>query len=190
MNLKEFSQVNKERCESPDGFNHSIKSWDASDWCTATLGELGEAANIVKKLNRARDGVPGNKNTPKELKEMLASEIADTFIYLDLFAQYLHLDLGEIVQKTFDKKSKEIGYTELIADKDGIPITEKYLKSRWWSYNAIFKEWRLERDGVNYTYRLDVNRLLFHSGHSCGTFKDVNTVQKLSALMGYLKDIR
>lgn len=60
MNLKQFSQANRQRCESPQGFNHKLGSWSVSDWFTATMGELGEAANVAKKLNRIRDGVPGN----------------------------------------------------------------------------------------------------------------------------------
>lgn len=68
MDMKEFSRVNRERCESPDGFNHKLGSWSLSDWFTATLGELGEAANVAKKLNRVRDGIPGNKETEAELR--------------------------------------------------------------------------------------------------------------------------
>lgn len=55
-----FSMINRMRCESPEGFNHALESWSLSDWITATTGELGEAANIAKKLNRIRDGIPGN----------------------------------------------------------------------------------------------------------------------------------
>lgn len=60
MNMRDFSVFNRRRCEAPNGFNHKMSDWSTSDWMTATLGELGEAANIVKKLNRVRDGIPGN----------------------------------------------------------------------------------------------------------------------------------
>lgn len=59
-----FSAVNRKRCESPDGFNHALDSWSLSDWFLAVLGEFGEAANVGKKLNRVRDGIPGNKESP------------------------------------------------------------------------------------------------------------------------------
>lgn len=77
---------------------------------TAVTGELGEAANIVKKLNRVRDGIPGNDKSESELKSMLADEIADTFIYLDLLAQRCGLKTSEIVLRKFEKTSKKIGY--------------------------------------------------------------------------------
>lgn len=54
MDLKQFSKRNKRRCEAVTGFNHSIGDWSLSDWMTALTGEVGEAANIVKKLNRHR----------------------------------------------------------------------------------------------------------------------------------------
>ncbi len=108
-----FSLTNRTRCESPSGFNHPLSSWSLSDWFTATMGELGEAANIAKKLNRVRDGIPGNKQTPEELFVCLASELADTFIYLDLLAQSAGIDLPTAVVTTFEAKSKEIGYAAL-----------------------------------------------------------------------------
>lgn len=48
MTIEEFSKINRERCESPKGFNHQLHKWSNSDWMTAITGELGEAANIVK----------------------------------------------------------------------------------------------------------------------------------------------
>ena len=74
------------------------------------MGELGEAANVAKKLNRFRDGIKGNKETEAELRDKLAGEIADTFIYLDLLAQRAGIDLSDAVRQAFDNKSKEIGY--------------------------------------------------------------------------------
>lgn len=109
MNLKEFSRVNRERCESPRGFGHALNSWSLSDWMTATLGELGEAANVLKKLNRFRDGVPGNKETPDQLRAMFARELADAFIYFDLLAQAAGVDLPAAVAETFNAKSEQIG---------------------------------------------------------------------------------
>lgn len=91
-----FSERNKRRCEAPNGFNHKLSDWSLSDWVTAVTGELGEAANIVKKMNRIRDGIPGNKETPVELREKLVSEIADVQIYLDLMSQAAGFDLEKI----------------------------------------------------------------------------------------------
>ena len=109
MEFKYFSEKNRQRCESPDGFRHSIDSWSLSDWMTAIMGELGEAANVAKKLNRIRDGIPGNKETSDELRSKLAHELADTFIYLDLTFQSIGFDLATMVTKVFNAKSEQIG---------------------------------------------------------------------------------
>lgn len=113
MTFEEFSAINKARCEAVNGFNHKLDSWSLSDWFTAVTGELGEGANVAKKLNRVRDGIPGNKNTPEELRNKLKQEIADTFIYLDLLAQSQGFLLVDAVMETFAAKSKEIGYVQV-----------------------------------------------------------------------------
>lgn len=87
MDMQAFSAENRRRCESAAGFNHTLESWSISDWMTAILGELGEAANLAKKLNRVRDGIPGNTASPDELRAMFADELADIFIYTDLTTQ-------------------------------------------------------------------------------------------------------
>lgn len=109
LTFSHFSAVNRRRSESPDGFGHSLGDWSLSDWFTATMGELGEAANVCKKLNRIRDGIGGNSETEAVLRAKLASELADTFIYLDLLCQAAGLDLGAAVAGTFDAKSDAVG---------------------------------------------------------------------------------
>jgi NTP pyrophosphatase (non-canonical NTP hydrolase) len=107
-----FSERNRQRCESPKGFAHSLSSWSLSDWMTALAGEVGEAANIIKKLNRFRDGIPGNIETPRQLQSQLAEELADVAIYLDLLAQAAGFDLEKIRNEKFAKTSLKIGYAE------------------------------------------------------------------------------
>lgn len=123
MNVEEFSRLNRERCEAKNGFNHSLNSWSLSDWFTAALGELGEAANVAKKLNRVRDGVRGNRETVPELRAALACELADTAIYLDLLAQAAGIDLWAAVRTVWDRKSEQLGYPVRIgsgrSDPDG-----------------------------------------------------------------------
>jgi NTP pyrophosphatase (non-canonical NTP hydrolase) len=117
MQFNDFSAFNRRRCESPEGFNHPISDWSLSDWMTAVFGELGEAANVAKKLNRARDSIPGNTATPEQLKAQLADEIADTFIYLDLLAQSQGIDLEAAVLDKFDRTSAKIGYESTLSRK-------------------------------------------------------------------------
>lgn len=109
MDMNHFSQTNLSRCEASSGFDHPISDWSLSDWMTATLGELGEASNVAKKLNRVRDGITGNTETPDELRAMLADELADTFIYLDLLAQSQGINLADAVAAKFNRTSDKIG---------------------------------------------------------------------------------
>ena len=78
----------------------------------AAFGELGEAANILKKLNRIRDKVPGNKDPEDLLKIKFENELADAYVYLDLLCQHYGIDLEIAVERVFTAKSMEIGYKE------------------------------------------------------------------------------
>jgi NTP pyrophosphatase (non-canonical NTP hydrolase) len=109
LTFAQFSEVNRQRCESPDGFNHRLDSWSTSDWFLATVGELGEAANIAKKLNRYRDGIPGNKESESALRDKLRKELGDVYVYLDLLAQSLGVDIGAAAVEVFNAKSEELG---------------------------------------------------------------------------------
>lgn len=74
------------------------------------MGELGEAANVAKKLNRIRDGIPGNKETEAELRAKLKREIGDVFVYLDLLSQSAGFTIEDAAVEAFEAKSLEIGF--------------------------------------------------------------------------------
>jgi NTP pyrophosphatase (non-canonical NTP hydrolase) len=116
LTFSAFSKANRARCESPQGFNHTLASWSLSDWLTAAVGEFGEAANVAKKLNRVRDGINGNKETEANLRAAFRREIADAFVYLDLIAQSQGFALEDAVREVFDAKSVEIGYPTRLED--------------------------------------------------------------------------
>lgn len=109
-----FSERNRRRCEAPNGFNHRLDMWSLSDWMTALVGEVGEAANKIKKLNRIRDGVPGNSQdeTEASLRADLADELSDAMIYLDLIIQAAGFDPETVRDAKFAKTSAKIGYVE------------------------------------------------------------------------------
>ena len=111
MNMRDFSARNLARCTSPRGFNHQLDQWSLSDWMTAVVGELGEAANVLKKLNRVRDAIIGNSETPEQLRQMFADELADAYIYLDLLSQAAGVDLPAAINAKFDRTSAKIGYS-------------------------------------------------------------------------------
>ena len=113
--MKEFSRINAARCNRW----HPGLSWSLSDWATATAGELGEACNVIKKLNRLRDGVVGNTSKDKDreyLLACLAHELADTFTYLDLLATAAGIDLQACVTRKFNDVSIKHGFPERVPD--------------------------------------------------------------------------
>lgn len=94
--------------------------WNSSDWMTATMGELGEAANFIKKLNRWRDGVQTEDDPPPdELLAAAAIELADTVIYLDLLAEHLEIDLAAEIVKKFNAVSRKNDFYVFIDPTSG-----------------------------------------------------------------------
>lgn len=80
---------------------------DGSDWClaqwsNATLGELGEAANVIKKIERG-------DLTLEAARQALADELADTAIYLDLLAFQAGIRLDDAIVAKFNRTSERIG---------------------------------------------------------------------------------
>lgn len=114
MRIKEFSRLNRTRAERwhPAG----LDSWSLADWYTALSGEMGELGNVIKKLNRIRDGLVGNKETESDLHAALWREAADVYIYLDLFAQRAKFDLTTAVCQKFNETSEKNGFPERAAD--------------------------------------------------------------------------
>lgn len=110
LTFARVSEVSLNRCLRwhPGGLN----SWSLSDWFTALAGEVGEAGNVIKKLNRVRDGMVGNRETPDYLRVALGKELADCYLYLDLLAQAAGVDLAEAVCEKFNEVSTRNGFPE------------------------------------------------------------------------------
>lgn len=85
--------------------------WSLNDWMTAVTGELGEAANVLKKVRRG-------DLTLEEARPKLTQEFADVVIYLDILAAQASIDLGEAVIKTFNEKSVKVGSRVRLAADD------------------------------------------------------------------------
>lgn len=98
-----------------------LDDWSPADWMVALMGELGEAANLVKKLNRLRDGMDSamgrkskRKYTEAQLVAMIEEEVADAQCYLDLFSAKLGIDLGDVTRYKFNVVSEELEVEERI----------------------------------------------------------------------------
>jgi NTP pyrophosphatase (non-canonical NTP hydrolase) len=87
------------------------KEWDRGNKIDATYrgcelaGEVGEALNVVKKLERERLGIGGSRDTV----EHLADELADVAICLDLLAMQYGIDLDLAVVRKFNATSEKMG---------------------------------------------------------------------------------
>ena len=87
--------------------------WTPADWVVALLGELGEAANIMKKMRRGDFGDKDDREYQIAL-EYVKREFADVIIYLDLLALQFDIDLGDAVVLKFNEKSHDVGATVFI----------------------------------------------------------------------------
>jgi len=99
--------------DKPDG-----SDWSLSDWSNAAMGELGEAAGIIKKIRRGdytldtivtvkdASGNPTGEFLPA--RELLAKELADTVTYIDILAKQIGVDLGDAIAEKFNEISDRI----------------------------------------------------------------------------------
>jgi NTP pyrophosphatase (non-canonical NTP hydrolase) len=96
--LPVFKNRRGERAHSqPDG-----SDWCLAQWCNAVLGELGEAANIIKKVERG-------DLTLDEARPDLRRELADVQTYLDILAFRAGVDLGAATAEKFNEVSVRVG---------------------------------------------------------------------------------
>lgn len=113
LDFNEFSTTNLRRCTSANGFNHALDSWSPSEWTNAICGELGEAANLTKKISRHDQGIRGNVKPEDQNRDVLQQraidEIADVIIYADLAIQRLGGNTMQAVRDKFNRKSEQIG---------------------------------------------------------------------------------
>lgn len=88
--------------------------WLLSQWSNAVLGELGEAANIIKKIERGDFSLD-------EARISLAKEFADVVAYLDILAHRAGIDLGEATRAKFNEVSVRVGSPIRIIDNTVYP---------------------------------------------------------------------
>lgn len=97
-----------------------MRQWSALEWAGAMCGEAGEAANITKKMRRFDFALPGNAYSDHAIKDdagsvlrdMLAHELADTFLYMTLLATRCEINLARAIRDRFNEKSEQMGFPE------------------------------------------------------------------------------
>jgi len=83
---------------------HSISDgsdWKLSAWSNAVCGELGELANLIKKVERGDFSL-------EEKRGEIGDEIADVLIYLDILAFRAGVDLSEATIRKFNAVSDKV----------------------------------------------------------------------------------
>ncbi|RKQ70169.1 Lar family restriction alleviation protein [Oceanibaculum indicum] len=73
-------------------------------------GEVGEACNEIKKLERERHGWAGSRSSD----EKLADELADVIICADLVAAVRGIDLSAAVVRKFNATSEKVGMSVML----------------------------------------------------------------------------
>lgn len=112
LDLDTLRSANLSRCRRwHPGWPHG--GWTGADWSNALAGEVGEAANVVKKLRRWDTGA-ANEGDPDEitLLEMLRAELADIACYLDLLAAFYGINLSDAIRAKFNVVSERQGFPE------------------------------------------------------------------------------
>lgn len=96
----------------PDG-----SDWSLGEWSNAVMGELGEAANIIKKVQRG-------DLTLDEARPALAKEFADVLTYLDILAYQAGVNLSTATIDKFNEISRRVE-ADVFIDMVGHNIVRK-----------------------------------------------------------------
>ena len=117
--LPQFKNAQGEPAHSkPDG-----SDWSNAEWLQAVVGELGEFANLAKKVRRG--DVPDDPDAQRRMQEALADELADVAIYLDILAYRTGVNLGEAIMNKWNRTSRKVG-CKLFIDAEGVHCHESF----------------------------------------------------------------
>lgn len=94
---------------------HRSQLWGTKDPMFAAVelgGEVGEALNVVKKLERERLGLAGSRATVEDL----ADELGDVVICCQILASKYGIDLPKATARKFNKTSRKMGFPVEMAE--------------------------------------------------------------------------
>jgi NTP pyrophosphatase (non-canonical NTP hydrolase) len=117
------------------------REWDLENVITLSFrgnelaGEVGEACNVIKKLERERLGIRGSRATV----EQLAEELADVIICADLIAMHMNIDLELAVSEKFNQTSFKQNLKTRMGDDPEIERPDQELKMHDLSFGEFFK---------------------------------------------------
>ena len=112
LTFNHLREVNDARCVEWSGDT----PWEPDTHLNEFIGELGEACNVIKKLRRIQDKMPGTDPAEKPaLLAQLKDEMGDAQICLDKWASSLNIDLGLATIDKFNKTSIKVGFPHRLA---------------------------------------------------------------------------
>lgn len=132
MNFELLTRMNVERCAR--WHKGGVTEWRPEQWFLATVGEMGETANALKKLWRIENDMPNISSSERQLSTredaiaVIGEEIADTVIYLNLFATVIKCKLKETIA---------LPSTKLKADHYLRKATEMLHKAAWCFFEEL-----------------------------------------------------
>jgi NTP pyrophosphatase (non-canonical NTP hydrolase) len=109
----------KNRKGEPAHSESDGSDWLLSAWSNAVCGELGEAANLIKKIERKDMSL-------EDAREELGKELADVITYLDILAMRAGINLGRATIAKFNEVSERVGADVFIREDGSDWCTTKY----------------------------------------------------------------
>ncbi len=107
---------------------HGLREWSPAEWTNALAGEVGELCNLTKKILRHDLGIQQlaeqegrdyhNPGVRSWLVERAAEEIAVSFIYLDLVATRLGLNLYDIIVDKWNLTSERENFPDRLLTRE------------------------------------------------------------------------
>lgn len=133
LSFKELRSANVARLPAPKFAE--CEKWSLSDWMLAATGELGELANLIKKVNRG-DFTLQSKSVD------IADEIADVVIYLDILAHKAGINLGEAVTRKFNAVSERVNSSVRLPESVSTMPEFTPIKVRIDGYSGTLSEYK------------------------------------------------
>ena len=93
-------------------------TWSRAEWVQALTGELGEAANVSKKISRG-------DYTLDEKRHDFSHELADVAIYLDLLAFVCDINLEVAIVEKFNDVSQRVSSKARLNHTVGFYLEER-----------------------------------------------------------------
>ncbi len=107
LTFEQFSDINRRRCESYNGFGESLQpssKYTEAHWALSIASEAGEVADAIL-------GWSGLKRSKADkTKEDVGRELADVVTYCDLLASKLGFRLSHLIVAKFNEINQRCGF--------------------------------------------------------------------------------